>query len=157
MIRRLRKGEGLLYREVRLEALKESPDAFLSKYEDALQRSDDSWGKQCDASSCGSVKATFIIEDVEPLALAAIYRDNDSSTQGELLQMWVSPKLRGSGAAKNLLNSLFKWAAESGLLKVRAEVNRANGQALSFYKKFGFVASADYDFNTTIVLEKKVS
>ena len=108
IIRRIRTGEGVLYRNLRLESLKESPDAFLSKYEDASKRTLDSWQKQSDTSSFGSERATFIIDDVEFLGLGAIYRDSLSSGQGELLQMWVSPKLRGNGIAKELLDSLLK-------------------------------------------------
>ena len=39
-IRRIRVGEGALLREVRLNALKESPQAFGSRYEDAVKRAD---------------------------------------------------------------------------------------------------------------------
>ena len=43
------------------------------------------------------------------------------------------------------------------MLKVRAEVNRGNDQALTFYKKFGFVVSKEFDSNATIVLVKTVA
>jgi hypothetical protein len=47
--RRLYLGEGHLYRAVRLETLRESPEAFSSRYEDALTRSDQSWADQVDS------------------------------------------------------------------------------------------------------------
>jgi len=153
-IRRINAGEGLLYKELRLESLKESLDAFLSKYEDALERSDDSWHTQSDSSSSGSTRATFIVEDAKPLGLGAIYRNSESSNEGELLQMWISPNLRGSRVATDLINTLLGWASDSGILVVRAKVCRRNHQALAFYKKIGFALSEDIDSkNATLLLK----
>jgi hypothetical protein len=58
--RRLNPGEGRLYRAVRLEALRESPGTFLSRYEDAVGRSDESWAEQADGGAAGSDRATFV-------------------------------------------------------------------------------------------------
>ncbi|MFK7851749.1 MAG: GNAT family N-acetyltransferase [Akkermansiaceae bacterium] len=154
-VRRLRLGEGNLYRQVRLESLKESPEAFGSTYENALARDIDSWSTQADSSADGSDRATYIIEDTNPLGLAAIYRDDSTSSEGELIQMWVAPELRGKDAAKALLDELFLWAATNNLSIVRAEVYRNNIKALRFYENYGFTISS-HDSETTVTLAKPV-
>lgn len=156
-IRRLRIGEGALYRSVRLESLSDSPKAFSTKYEEALARSEDSWNAQADSTASGSDRATFVFIDEEPCGLGAVYRDDESAV-GELIQMWISPEHRGGSAAKDLLNKIFKWAAMNGFLRIKAEVEKDNGRAIRFYQKFGFVASNDLNFHSdsSVMLTKPV-
>lgn len=138
-VRRLTVGEGDLYRSVRLEALRESPEAFSSTYESALSRTYDSWNAQVDASAFGSDRATFIVLADQPIGLAALYRDHDRPNEGELIQVWVSPEARGGKVATDLINAIFDWAASNGFETIRAEVTRNNPRALRFYEKHGFV------------------
>ena len=137
-IRRLNTGEAELYRAVRLESLRESPKAFATTYESALQRDDDSWRAQADASASGSDRATFVVIAEQPVGLGAIYRDPDRPQEGELIQVWVSPEGRGGKVAADLLNALFQWAASNGFETIRAEVTPDNSRALRFYEKCGF-------------------
>lgn len=143
IIRRLNQGEAALYREVRLASLRESPGAFASRYEDAIARSDRSWRDQADASAAGRDRATFIILDGEPVGLAALYRDPHAREEGELIQMWVAPEKRGGPLAAELIGEIFRWAADNGYSRVRAEVMRDNPRALRFYRKCGFTAPSD--------------
>ena len=158
IIRRLRRGEGQLYRAVRLESLRQSPDAFSSRYEDAFNRSEQSWADQADASSDGSDRATFIILNEHPVGLAALYRDERDSDVGELIQMWVSPELRGGSLATDLLSEIFNWARSHRFSCVKAEVVKSNDRALRFYKKFGFLPSdAESNYSEpSVVLTKAV-
>jgi RimJ/RimL family protein N-acetyltransferase len=125
-IRRLKIGEADLYRRLRLEALKDAPGAFSSTYESALQRDEQSWAQQADSSAQGSGRATFVVIGERPIGLASIYRDTESPSTGELLQMWIALSHRGSGVAAELLDQLFE-------------------RALRFYGKYGFqvVPSSD--------------
>ena len=137
-IRRLNPGEGHLYREVRLRSLMDSPAAFATTHEAALARDPGSWAAQADASAEGGDRATFIIAGDTVLGLAAIYRDPDIPYEGELLQMWISPHLRGGDAASHLLATALLWAATQGIRLIRAEVKPTNQRALRFYGKHGF-------------------
>lgn len=138
-IRRLNTGEAELYRSVRLESLRESPEAFSTTYESALQRDDDSWRAQADASASGSDRATFVVMAEQPIGMGAIYRDSERPQEGELIQVWVSPESRGSEVAANLMDALFQWAASNDFETIRAEVTPDNSRALRFYEKCGFV------------------
>jgi ribosomal protein S18 acetylase RimI-like enzyme len=143
LTRRLNPDEGDLYRAVRLEALRESPEAFSSRYEDAVVRSDQSWADQVHASATGSNRATFVTLEGQPVGLAALYRDEKDTDVGELMQMWVAPEFRGGSVATELLLEVFRWAKSNGFAFVKAEVMRSNARALRFYEKFGFSLSAD--------------
>jgi ribosomal protein S18 acetylase RimI-like enzyme len=138
-VRRLIEGETDLYRAVRLESLRESPEAFASSYESALQRNHDSWRAQADASASGSDRASFVVLADRPIGLGAIYRDPAQPQEGELIQVWVSPESRGGQIAADLMSALFQWAAANGFETIRAEVTANNSRALRFYEKQGFV------------------
>jgi RimJ/RimL family protein N-acetyltransferase len=143
--RRLNPGEGRLYRAVRLEALRESPGAFLSRYEDAVGRSDESWAEQADGGATGSDRATFVTIVDRPVGVVSLYRDEDEPEVGELLQMWVAPEVRGGTVAADLLMAVLGWAEGNGFGVVKAEVMKTNVRAFRFYEKFGFLlCSGDY-------------
>jgi RimJ/RimL family protein N-acetyltransferase len=158
IIRRLNLGEGPFYRAVRLEALRESPDAFSSRYDDAVARSEQSWAEQADSSAVGSDRATFVAIEEQPVGLAALYRDEKDLDVGELIQMWVAPGVRGESTATDLLLEIFRWAGSNRFSQVKAEVMRNNARALRFYEKFGFTVSADEAIRTgsSILLTKTV-
>jgi RimJ/RimL family protein N-acetyltransferase len=137
-IRRLNVGEAAVYRSLRLEALQDSPEAFSTTWESALGRDDNSWVVQADSSALGSDRATFVVFDDRPIGLAALYRDSGVSPVGELLQMWIAPSHRGGAVAADLLDHLFRWAANHSFTSIRAEVTQGNLRALRFYEKYGF-------------------
>ena len=156
--RRLNPREGHLYRTVRLEALHESPEAFSSRYEDAVARSDQSWADQADSSATGSNRATFVTLEDQPVGLVALYRDEINTDIGELIQMWVAPEARGGSVAADLLHEVFRWATSNGFSVVKAEVMKSNARAIRFYEKFGFTESDDKSFESasSLLLTKKV-
>lgn len=156
MTRRLNPGEGQLYRAVRLEALRESPEAFSSRYEDALARSEQSWADQADSSATGSNRATFVTFQNQPVGLAALYRDENAPDVGELIQMWIAPEFRGGSVAKDLLMEVFRWARSNRFALVKAEVMKSNARALRFYEKFGFSLSADKHTASSVLLTMPV-
>ncbi len=138
-IRRLAKGEWPLYRQVRLAALKDAPEAFSTTYESASQRSPESWAAQADAAAEGSDRFTFLVlKKDEPVGLASLYRDADGSGQGEMIQVWIAPALRGGRLAGELLDFIFRTAQNHGFGRIRAEVFMANERARRFYEKHGF-------------------
>ena len=55
-------------------------------------------------------------------------------------QMWMSPRARGYGLSKLLLNSIIDWAKKSNRKVVCLEVTIVNEAAVNLYKSIGFVA-----------------
>jgi len=138
-VRRLRVGEGELFKRMRLTSLRESPSAFSSTYESALRRTPESWSEQADKSAEGPDRATFLLfSDDEPVGIAALYRDVKVLDMGEVIQVWVSPEVRGTGAAEILMEAVFSWAREQGFRRILAGINHGNVRALRFYQRLGF-------------------
>jgi len=138
-VRRIRVGEGDLFKRMRLAALHESPAAFASTYDSALNRSYESWSEQADSTAEGSDRATFIaFSGGSPIGIAALYRDKQTMDAGEVLQVWVVPEYRSKGVALDLMDAVFQWAGENGFRKIVATITKGNTRALRFYRKYGF-------------------
>lgn len=128
-----------LYRQVRLEALRRSPEAFCTTLTDALARSPASWREQVEASASGDERATFLALDAgEPVGVAAIYRQADDRGAGEMLQVWVTPAWRGTWLAAGLVDALAGWGSVVGVARIVAEVKTDNARARRFYARLGF-------------------
>ena len=159
-VRRLRIGEAQLFKQMRLASLRESPSAFSSTFESAQLRSPESWSEQVDSTAQGSDRTTFIAFSGDlPIGLAALYKSGGGTGVGELLQVWVAPEHRGQGAAVDLMDAVFQWAAENGFRTVVAAVAKSNVRALQFYRKNGFepAEKAPLDaLDDAIVLMKRV-
>ena len=139
VVRRIKVGEADLFRKIRLTALRESPSAFGSTYESAVQRSPRSWQEQADSTAQGSDRATFIaFSGDSPVGIGALYRNEGGTDVGEMLQVWVAPEYRGQGVANQVMEAALTWASENGFRTVIATVANGNTRALRFYLKHGF-------------------
>ena len=78
----------------------------------------------------------------EPSVAAA---SNDSTQHTvEIKRMFVRPENRGSGAAKQLLDELEKWAIEFGCSRAVLETGMKNPEAIRFYTKSGYATIENY-------------
>jgi len=137
-------------------ALKDAPYAFPSTYESAIERSAESWQEQADHTAFGTDRATFIaFSDKAPIGMAALYRREDRAGSGELLQVWISPKYRGTPVIWNLMDTVFKWAAENNFREIIAGVTKANTRALKFYSRYGFSVMKESSEGVYLVKEVK--
>ena len=135
-VRRIKRGESELYKELRLRSLRDAPEAFGSTHESALKRGPASWIEQADGSSHGSDRSTFLaFIDDQAAGLAAVYRLEAPGDVGELIQVWVAPEYRRRGVALALLEAAMKWASENNFRAVTAGIMAGNAGAMTFYQK----------------------
>lgn len=80
--------------------------------------------------------------DEKPIACGAI-KKRDTNTV-ELKRMYVKPKKRGSGIARQILTSLEEWAKEIGFEKCILETGERQVEAVKFYKKSGYQRIPNY-------------
>lgn len=146
-IRRIDPGEGRLYRALRLAALRDSPEAFHTTYEEALAKGEEQWAAQADGAAAGADRASFLaFEGGEAVGLASVYRRagalaaTDNAEEAELLQVWLAPAFRGTGLARGLVLACIGWAASAGVRRLVAEVKAGNERARRFYLGLGFRA-----------------
>ena len=98
-----------LFKDIRLRALKDSPDAFGSTYEGAQERSDSSWREQLISTVSGTLRNTqFAFDGQSCIGIAALYRE-EGVDRGGLIMMWVAPDFRGTEAATLLVTNLLSW------------------------------------------------
>eukprot|EP00038_Savillea_parva_P001720 m.106763 g.106763 ORF g.106763 m.106763 type:complete len:583 (-) comp10599_c5_seq1:630-2378(-) len=154
-VRRIERGEWSLLKSARLEALRDSPDAFDLSYETVKKRPRELWVQQVEAAATGDMRCTFVAIDERgnPVGIASLYRDlpggsehtlqseEEAARKAEIVQFWVAPLYRGAstGMAKRLLDCLLEWGRKRGVHVVTLQVKPGNRRALSFYARNGFV------------------
>lgn len=132
-----------LFKDIRLCALQDSPDAFGSTYEGAMERSGSSWRDQLLATVSGNLRNTqFAFDASTCIGIAALYRE-EGLDHGALLMMWVHPDYRGTEAATLLVSNLLSWAKGIGLSSVELSVTNTKVRAIAFYQKLGFSSTGE--------------
>ena len=126
-----------LWRELRIEALREAPHAFGSKLSD-WQGSGDTeqrWKARL-ASAPFNVVASI---DGKPAGMvSALNADDDTA---ELISMWVAPFARGQGVGDALIRGVIAWAREQYVTRVVLAVRNDNKPAVALYSRHGFIDS----------------
>jgi len=125
---------------VRLRALAQDPAAFIETHASAAEFPDDRWRERATPTER---QASFGY-DVEGRfdGLVSCFVADDPATLF-LVAMWVAPELRGTGAARELVESVLQWGRERGAERVCLSVEGDNPRAARLYEKCGFVETND--------------
>jgi len=127
------------YRDLRLRALLDSPDAFGSTYEAEATRTDAMWSAPiAAATSSGKDRVLFAFNRTDACGLIWCKVSGDEPTVAHLFQMWVDPASRGIGAGRALLEEAVSWAARAGMKRVGLGVTVADTPAMRLYMACGF-------------------
>jgi ribosomal protein S18 acetylase RimI-like enzyme len=124
-----------LFREVRLEALREAPYAFSATLSD--------WQGPADAEErwrnrLSNVRFNVIASlNGTPAGMISATAIDDQRI--ELLSTWVAPWARGQGIADALVNEVRRWANDQGCVYVVLGVYPSNSHAIRLYERSGFV------------------
>ncbi|EAQ00364.1 hypothetical protein JNB_09334 [Janibacter sp. HTCC2649] len=122
------------YRDTRLTALRESPEAFVATVADEEAFDEDLWRQRMNRS------ARLIAERQDSqLGIVSVGRSSDDNPNtSELFGLWVSPEARGSGVASALVRAGANLAREQGQSQLAYWVGSDNGRAVAFASGFGF-------------------
>ncbi len=143
-IRRIEQGEGRRLRDVRLRALRESPGAFSSTFEEFEKRPLSEWEGVATTRSAGNEEATFVATSpTEFVGLVGGFRSEDRAGVVELTSMWVDPSARGAGVGVRLIEAVVTWARAAGAERVDLWVVEGNDPAVALYHRFGFAPTTD--------------
>jgi GNAT superfamily N-acetyltransferase len=128
------------YRQIRLAALKDSPSAFASTWQEEASLAPSQWKKQARRSQRG--RALTIVVAVDDaghwVGLAGGYRPGGQGADAELMSMWVVPQNRRLGLGPELVRAVVAWADGHGASIIGLWVNQASRPAISLYEKVGF-------------------
>lgn len=137
-VRTVAPDDGPLWRDVRLSALADAPDAFgarLVEWEAADERR---WRQRLEDVPFNVVA----VSDGLPIGQASgTAADEDGRV--ELISMWVAPAARGTGTASALVDAVTGWARSIDAVAVRLSVRRTNGRAIRLYRRTDFVQVSD--------------
>jgi RimJ/RimL family protein N-acetyltransferase len=143
-IRQLTPGDAALYRSIRLEGLKQSPEAFGSTFNVEFTKPL-AWFFDRLSSSVvfGAIRDAKILDgkilDVKILGVAGFaIRDGEKEAhKGLLWGMYVRPEARGAGVARRLVEAVIAYArARVELIQLSVVVG--NEPARRLYARLGF-------------------
>ncbi len=86
--------------------------------------------------------------DEEPVGCGALKFGTEKFLTGqtaELKRMWVSPKVRGRGIGRRLLEELENRAAEVGSHAIRLDTNHTLTEAIALYRSTGYRPVAPFN------------
>ncbi len=129
------------YRDIRLRALRDAPDAFGSTWAAEAARADADWAARLQAAAAGGWdRVLFAVNGEQACGLVWCKLCADEPGVADLFQMWVDPAARGRGAGQALLAQAVAWAWQMGMRRVRLGVTAADSPAMRLYLAHGFRA-----------------
>jgi ribosomal protein S18 acetylase RimI-like enzyme len=143
-VRRFAAHEWRMYRELRLRALSDAPDAFGSRYDWEAARSDSDWEDRLRISAAAETEMPLVaFFDGTPVGLAWGRQDAHDATLAHLFQVWVSPPFRGRGVGRFLTDAVIAWARDRGIRTLRLGVTASHPAARHLYERVGFVNAGE--------------
>ncbi len=133
--RRLTPHDWYLLRDLRLTALSESPDAFLSTYDRESAYTEQTWRNEF-ARGDWSI-ATRRGRPIVGATLESAARMHER----HLEYLWVSPEYRRFGVASMLLSTVLDHLRDSGVATALLWILDGNVPALRLYERFGFTST----------------
>lgn len=137
-IRQLDVKDAQAYYDLRIEALRDSPDAFATRLEDAIQRPVSKTAENLtleNAVTFGAFNAGKLQGNVTLVRNTAPKLEHRAS----VVAVYVTPSARGGGLARMLMHELLQYASNwKGLERLDLMVASENLPAIALYEQFGF-------------------
>lgn len=129
-----------VYRDTRLVALKDSPDAFGSTFEQASKIPDSGWQTRIQQLDLKTNLPLMAFVDAKPAGMIwSTFHEQEPDT-AYIYQMWVAPEFRGLGISRTLLSEAITWATKKRAGQVKLAVTLGDTPARKLYDSAGFVA-----------------
>lgn len=123
---------------IRLEALRDTPDAFGSTYAEASEWNDARWREVAGLWH-------FYLGEEEGDVVAMVSGGLNDLMPGAhwLYGMYVAPRARGTGLAESLVDRVVQWALGDHASELYLQVTESVDRARAFYLKMGFSPTGD--------------
>ncbi|HUY43040.1 MAG TPA: GNAT family N-acetyltransferase [Acidimicrobiales bacterium] len=134
VVRAATKGDWRKLRDLRLESLLDTPEAYGSTYEESIRRSAAQWKQMAKNFNY------FVAErDLELTGMASGGLNERFPGTAWLYGMYVTPEERGTTMAAALVERVARWALEAGYAELYLDVGERVARARAFYLREGFV------------------
>lgn len=145
-VRPIASNDGSAYREARLKALKDSPQAFGGTWEQEALLPEEDWSARAIASESGqSGRGFFAIHKDEVCGLVWCLLSDSEPRIAHIYALWTAPSVRGQGAGRALVEQCIAWAKGKGALYIHLSVTNAESPAMQLYKSQGFYPIGESD------------
>jgi RimJ/RimL family protein N-acetyltransferase len=141
LIREAKPADAIPFRELRLDALQDSPTAFSADYQKNLSHPAKHWE---DMLTMQPDEATIFlaIQEGNLIGMTGMVRGNSSKTRHSAMiwGVYVRPEWRGLHIAEELIKSCLKWAKLRKIVLAKLGVVSINTAAIGCYERCGFQA-----------------
>lgn len=138
-MRLLSSAEWAQLRDLRLTAVRDSPESFLSTFEEQVGWTDDDW--RAEAS-----RGDWLVEtvDAQPVAMLGATAETDiADSERYLSYLWVAPTHRRHGLAAGLVRAMLGRLRAAGVVRAWLWVLGENDAARQLYEKLGFLSTGE--------------
>lgn len=133
------------YRDLRLRALKEEPQAFGSTYDENAKHPDEYWQKRIeDTINKNTQWLVFAKLDGTLVGMVGGFAEKEPDN-AHVVAVYVVPEARGKGISKLLMIELLTRIKTNKLIKkITVDVNPEQEAAFNLYKNSGFTLTKKY-------------
>ena len=139
LIKEATPSDALPYRDLRLEALQESPTAFSADYQKNASYPSQYW---VDRLTMPVDEAMIYLAQNENMlvGMSGIFRGDAPKTRhaATIWGVYIRPEWRGLHIAEELINACLAWARGRGIVGARLGVTATNISAIRCYERCGF-------------------
>lgn len=155
-IRFLQQIDSLIYKELRLSSLIESPFAFSDSYEDQVKKSNLDF--ELEIMKTGNPLESFTLgafsNQNQLIGFVKFKRDHRSKARhrASLFSLYVQPNHRGKGIAKKLISNLISTIEPiSDIEQLQLSTIISKDSLIDFYRSFGFEILGDVIIDDLII------
>jgi len=129
------------FRDIRLRALAEAPDAFGITLAEARLNSEEHWRSRL----AGSDPIMAVRVDGALVSMGGAWVPPDQHEMMAVWGMWTTPEARSQGHGRTLLTWLVDWATQCNITTVELHVTEGNDIARRLYEQCGFEATGEWE------------
>lgn len=137
-IRILHPADAAQYRELRLRALREHPEAFTSGYEEESTKSTDTTKVRLSGKGGNTFWGAFRPEGLVGMVGMDREQNVKNGHKAKLVGMYVAPEAGRRGIGRALVNALLAEARATGVELLVLTVTHGNDSARELYARCGF-------------------
>lgn len=137
-IRRTTLDDWLVWKQLRLTALRCAPTAYGETYAAAATGDEHYWQKWWLERGDDIAMRSIAFVDGVPAGQVGCLQWRGPQSLPMLISMWVEEDFRGSGVADALVADVLEWARGNGFRQVECGVAEGNETARKLYLRHGF-------------------
>jgi GNAT superfamily N-acetyltransferase len=140
LVREVTAGDWEAFMDIRLEALRNAPEAFGSTFAREAAFAEADWQRRI-ARGGNFLGYLPEVSATEPAGLIGGFQEDPETV--ELVSMYVRPRARGRGLGEALIATVTDWAAARNAKSVHLWVTDTNKPARLLYERCGFTLTGE--------------